>query len=227
MKKKFYTEWAYFLALAGLALGTAGMEASNFGVSMIVAPAYLIHLEVSKHLPFFSFGMAEYMLQGVLLLLTSLFVRRFKLSYLFSFVTAVLYGLMLDISMALIGLLPTHLMAVRVVCYAVGLLLSTAGVAMMFHTYIPGEAYEVFVMEASQRLHVDIHLFKTGFDVCFCLIAIALSFLFFGFGHFEGIKWGTVLCTLLNGWLISRYTKLFEKHLQFTDGLPLRKYFSR
>ena len=45
MKKRiFYTELAYFLGLLILAVGTAFMERANFGVSMVVAPAYLLHL---------------------------------------------------------------------------------------------------------------------------------------------------------------------------------------
>lgn len=226
MKKTLYTEWAYVLGLLGLALGTAGMEASNFGVSMVVAPAYLMHLKVSEYLPFFTFGMAEYLLQGVLLVITILCVRAFKFHYLFSFVTAVLYGLLLDASIALVGFLPTDTMVMRVICYTGGFLLCTAGVSMMFHTYISGEVYELFVMEVSKKFNKDIHKFKTVYDIVSCLVGIALSFLFFGFGHFEGIKWGTIICTLLNGYLVSRFTHLFEKHFEFKDGTSLRKYFS-
>lgn len=105
-QKTFYTEIAYLLGLLILALGTAFMERADFGVSMVVAPAYLIHLKVSEVLPFFSFGMAEYTLQAVVILAMILILRRIKLSYFFSFVTAVLYGLTLDGAMALIALLP-------------------------------------------------------------------------------------------------------------------------
>jgi uncharacterized membrane protein YczE len=106
MKKRvFYTEAAYLIGLAVIALGAALMAAADFGMSMVVAPAYLLHLKISRYLPFFSFGMAEYTLQAVLLLVLVLLLRRFKLSYLFSFVTAVFYGLLLDGAMALMGLL--------------------------------------------------------------------------------------------------------------------------
>lgn len=225
-KKTFFTEWAYVFGLLGLALGTAGMEVSDFGVSMVVAPAYLLHLKVSEYLPFFSFGMSEYILQGALLLLTILCVRKFKFHYLFSFVTAVLYGLLLDASIALVSFIPVGSMAVRVISYTLGFLLCTAGVSMMFHTYISGEVYELFVMEVSKKFGKDIHKFKTCYDIISCLVGIAMSFLFFGFGHFEGIKWGTIVCTLLNGFLVSCFTHLFDRHFEFKDGTSLRKYFS-
>ena len=69
MKKRvFYTEWAYAVAMAGLSLSVALMTRADFGVSMVVAPAYLLYLKVNPVLPFFTFGMAEYTLQAVLLL---------------------------------------------------------------------------------------------------------------------------------------------------------------
>ena len=42
MRRTFYTEAAYFIGLIMLALGTAFMERADFGMSMVVAPAYPI-----------------------------------------------------------------------------------------------------------------------------------------------------------------------------------------
>lgn len=224
-QKTFYTEIAYLLGLLILALGTAFMERADFGVSMVVAPAYLIHLKVSEVLPFFSFGMAEYTLQAVVILAMILILRRIKLSYFFSFVTAVLYGLTLDGAMALIALLPEGSFGVKLGWFLIGMLLCSIGVSLLFHTYISPEAYELFVKEISAKLQKDIHKCKTAYDCVSCLIAILLSFLFFGFGHFEGVKLGTIFCALVNGSLIGRCTAWFEKRWDFQDGLPFRKYF--
>ncbi|MBE5772279.1 MAG: hypothetical protein E7336_13050, partial [Clostridiales bacterium] len=65
MKNTFFTEAAYFLGMILLAVGTALMERADFGMSMVVAPAYILQLKISEFLPFFSFGMAEYMLQAL------------------------------------------------------------------------------------------------------------------------------------------------------------------
>ena len=224
-QKTFYTEIAYLLGLLILALGTAFMERADFGVSMVVAPAYLIHLKVSEVLPFFSFGMAEYTLQAVVILAMILILRRIKLSYFFSFVTAVLYGLTLDGAMALIALLPEGSFGVKLGWFLIGMLLCSIGVSLLFHTYISPEAYELFVKEISAKLQRDIHKCKTAYDCVSCLIAILLSFLFFGFGHYEGVKLGTIFCALVNGSLIGRCTAWFEKRWDFQDGLPFRKYF--
>ena len=227
MKKKrvFYTELAYVLGLFILALGTAFMERADFGVSMVVAPAYLLHLKISQFLPFFSFGMAEYTLQAVVLAVMMLILRRVKLSYLFSFVTAVIYGFMLDAVMALVALLPMGHMAVTVLFYLLGMLLCSVGVSLLFHTYISPEAYELFVKEVSQKFGADIHLFKTAYDCVSCLVGIGLSFAFFGLWHFEGVKLGTVLCALVNGSLIGLCTRFFEKLWRFEDRFPFRARF--
>ena len=51
MKKRiFYTEIAYILGLIALALGTAFMEKADFGLSMVVAPPYILHLKISEFL---------------------------------------------------------------------------------------------------------------------------------------------------------------------------------
>ena len=68
MKKNFYTEAAYILGIITLAFGTALIESADFGMSMVVAPAYLVYLKITLYLPWFTFGMAEYTLQALLII---------------------------------------------------------------------------------------------------------------------------------------------------------------
>ncbi|MBE5782291.1 MAG: hypothetical protein E7329_03130 [Clostridiales bacterium] len=225
MKKTLYTEVAYILGIVILAIGTAFMERADFGMSMVVAPAYLFHLKLSEFLPFFSFGMAEYMLQAVLLILLSLILRKAKRTYLFSFVTAVLYGFALDGAIWTVSLIPFSGMLFRVVYYIVGMLMCSLGVAFFFHTYIAPEAYELFVKEIAEKHGQPISRVKTIYDCVSCALSILLSFAFFGLWHFEGVKLGTVICALVNGWIIGKTSKVLQSRFQFRDRLPLRKYF--
>ncbi len=224
-KKVFYSELAYIIGLVALAVSTALMERADFGVSMVVAPAYLLHLKISEFLPFFSFGMAEYTLQAIILIFMMILLRRVKLSYFFSFVTAVIYGFLLDGAMALLALVPPTHIAIDAILYVIGMLTCSFGVAMLFHTYISPEVYELFVKEVSQKFGLDLHKFKTCYDCTSFLISVAMSFAFFGLWNFEGIKLGTVVCALLNGTLIKLLSSLLEKHLVFEDKFKLRKYF--
>ena len=226
MKKRFYTELSYLFGIIALALGTALSEKANFGLSMVVAPAYLVHLKVSQVLPFFTFGMAEYSLQAVVLIMLAIIMRKFKLSYLFSFITAVFYGLVLDLFIMLLAMLPGDMVLLQCIYYVIGIFTCSLGVSLLFHTYISPEAYELFVKEISEKLGKDINKVKTVYDVVSCLIAIILSFIFFGFGHFEGVKLGTTLCAIVNGSIIGMISRSFEKKYEFVDGLSLRGYFS-
>lgn len=227
MKKTFYTEAAYLFGIIILAFGTVLMEKADFGMSMVVAPAYIIHLKVSEYLSFFTFGMAEYLFQAFLIIILSVSLLKFKISYLYSFVTALFYGFVLDGMMLLFSLIPLDNMCFKVVCYTLGMIICSLGVSLLFHTYISPEAYELFVKEISQKFKIDINKCKTVYDCTSCSVGVILSFVFFGLWHFEGVKWGTILCALLNGFLIGVITKILEKHFTFKDRFPLRKFFEK
>ena len=225
-KKRFSTELAYFLGLLLLAFGTALMEKAGFGISMVVAPAYLLHLKLSPYLPFFTFGMAEYTLQALLICVMMLVLRRAKLAYLFSLVTAVLYGFMLDGMMALVALIPFMAIAMRVVYFAVGMLICAAAIAFLFRSYISPEAYELFVKEVSDHFGFDIHKCKLVYDTSSLALSVVLSFSFFGLWQFNGIHVGTLINALCNGLFIKLWSHLYDRIFRFEDLLPLHRFFS-
>ena len=225
MKRTFFTEMAYVIGVITLAFGTALMERADFGMSMVVAPAYLIYLKISEYFHWFSFGMAEYCFQAVLIIVLAIILRRFKRKYLFSFITAFIYGNVLDVMMKAVSLLPANGIIPRVGFYVIGLIVCAMGVSLLFHTYISPEAYELFVKEISSEFGFDINKTKTIYDCCSCLIAVVMSFLFMGFPHFEGVKAGTILCAAINGWVIGQCSRLYEKYFCFKDAFGFRKYF--
>ena len=218
-KKKFYTEVSYILGLVIMAFGAAFTELANFGMSMIVAPAYILHLKVSESLSWFSFGVAEYCMQGVLVVLTVMIVRRFKVSYLFSFITALLYGTVLDRAIYMVSFLKSDSMWVRIVWFVVGTLLCSVAVSLFFHTYISPEAYELIVKEISSKYAININRVKTTYDCISASLAIVLSFAFFGLGVFRGVGIGTILCALINGYLIGRISAFLERKFEFVNKL--------
>ena len=214
-KKTFYTELAWVFGLVIMAFAAAFTEKADFGMSMVVAPAYILHLKISQILPWFTFGVSEYCFQGLLILATVVIMRKFRLSYLLSFVTAVIYGTLLDLAMKLIAPLPDADFAIRVVWYCVGTVCCSFAVSLFFHTYLAPEAYELIVKELAAKTNKDINKIKTAFDCFSTVLGIVLSFSFFGFGVFQGVKLGTVICALINGFLISRFSKLLEHFFCF------------
>lgn len=226
MKKRMYRETAYVLAMIILSLGTALMERADFGISMVVAPSYLLHLKVSQSLPWFSFGVAEYLMQTLVLVLLMLCMRRVKLAYFFAFVSAMLSGVLLDISIAIVALLPFEGTLARLVYYALGMYIGTLGVGLIFHSYVTPGAYESFVKELAPKYGIELGKFKTGYDCCSLLLGVVFSFAFFGFGKFVGIRLGTVVCAALNGTLVAFNSRLVDKFFDFEDRLPkLGKFF--
>jgi len=222
MEKKMiknFAEPAYLLGLIILALGVTLMEKADLGISMVVAPAYLISLKVSS----LTFGMAEYTLQAVLLVVLVLVLRRFKLSYCFSFVTAVIYGVILDSWIRILNDVAADALSIRIPLYLAGMLLCSMGISLLFHTYLSPEVYELFVKEVSKKYHININKFKIGYDCTCCVVAIAMPYLFFG--GLRGVGIGTVICALVNGIIIGQCSKFLEKYIDFSPKLPLAKYF--
>ena len=224
MKKPvFYTEFSYLLGIVLVALGTAMTAWGDLGISMVVAPAFILHLKLSQAFPWFTFGVAEYCLQGAVLILMMCLLRKIRITYCLSFVTAIFYGLVLDGSTALLSLLPQKLMWQRFAFYIGGDLLICSGVALLFHTYLPLEAYELFVMKLSQKWNIKLHTFKTIYDCASLVLAIVASLLLFG--NLQGVGIATVVCAFLNGTLISLFSRLWERIWRFEDKFPLRIKF--
>lgn len=220
-KRVIYSEFAYFIGIFVLALGTAFMEKADFGISMVVAPAYLIHLKVSEYLPFFSFGMSEYVFQAVLLVLLALVMGKFKKSYLLSFATAFFYGTVLDTAISLVARFPHTGILWQVAFYVAGLIICAIGVALLLHTYFPPEAYELVVKELSPKFKITVGKTKTMYDCCSCVFAIVLSLCFYR--SFVGVKWGTIVCAAVNGWLIGKISHFLENNFTLKDALSLRE----
>ena len=92
-KIRVHSEMIYLLAIFLLALAVAMLTAADFGISMIVAPAYLLSLKTG----FLTFGQAEYVIQAGVFVLLCLILRNFRFVYLMSFVTCLVYGAVLDL----------------------------------------------------------------------------------------------------------------------------------
>lgn len=226
-KRVFHTETAYVLGIIIMAMGCAFMTKADFGLSMVVAPAYLLSLKLSEFSSFFTFGVCEYLFQGFLLVLMMAVLRRFKLSYFFSFVTAVIYGYTLNLFLFLINLIPDGILPLRIVFYLLGMVSCSIAVALMIHTYIAPEVYELIVKEVPTKFGWNLTVFKTVYDITSMVIAVIMSFCFFGMWHFEGVKWGTLICALVNGFLIGRISTFMDKKFEFKDAFKLRRIFQK
>lgn len=222
MKKiKIYSELVYVIALFGLSFSVAMAAAADFGVSMIVAPAYIMSLKFT----FFTFGQWDYILQGTLFIAFCLAMKKFKPIYLVSFATCVIYGTVLDMWRAIIphfniAITPAGSMAmtVRIIYFVLSMFLTAATVALFFRVYIYPQVCDLFVTGITSKYNINRIRFKKIFD-CSCLaLSLILTLLFFG--KLKGIGVGTLIVTLLNGMLIGAFGKIYDRYFEIIPALP-------
>lgn len=218
-KIKIYSELVYVLAQFGLTLAVAIMAAADFGVSMIVAPAYI----VSQKFTFFTFGQWDYIIQGVLFVIFCVAMKKFKFTYFVSFITCVIYGTILDMWRTVIPVLNPDVTApgsmdlwIRIIMFIVGELLTAFTVMLFFKTYIYPQVCDLFVKGIVAKYGFDQTKCKRIFDLCCFGLSVVLTLVLFG--KFVGIGWGTVIITLVNGVLIGACSKLYDK---FFETVPL------
>lgn len=220
-KIRLHSEPVYLFAIIVMALAVALTAAADFGVSMIVAPAYLISLKVTG----LTFGQSEYIVQALLFAVFCILMKKLRLVYFISFGTTVLYGAVLDLWRLLIPALNPGVTApgsmalwIRMVYFALGMVLTGFSVALCFRTYIYPQVYDFFVKGVSERYRLNIDRFKIIFDFSFLAAAVVMSFAFFG--KFNGIGVGTVIMTCLNGPIIGLFGRIFDKRFELVPLFP-------
>lgn len=220
-KIKIYSEIVYIIAQLGLTLAVAMMAAADFGVSMIVAPAYII----SQKFKFFTFGQWDYIIQGILFIVFCICMKKFKFTYFVSFITCVIYGTVLDVWRVIIPMLnpsvtPPGSMAlwIRIFMFVVGELLTAFTVMLFFKTYIYPQVCDLFVKGIVEKYNLNQIKCKRIFDMCCLTLSIILTLILFK--DFVGIKWGTVIITLINGAIIGFFSKIYEKHFETIELFP-------
>ncbi len=210
MKITRFAEGSYIIAILIMASGAAIMAKADLGVSIVVAPAYILYLKFD----FLTYGRAEYLVQFILLIIFCITIKRFHWSYLLSFVTAIIYGSILDGFMSLFSRYNINNLMEQIIYFIIGLLLTSAGVALFFRTYCPPEVYELFVKGISKKFGISTTKFKIIYDVTSCILSIVLSLILLG--ALEGIGPGTIVCAFFNGLLIGLFGKIYDRYIDFS-----------
>lgn len=217
-------ELAWVFGVLLISIGVFLVTKGGFGVSMIVAPAYTIHLALSHILKWYSFGTSEYILQAVLLAVMCLVIRKFNRRFLLSFLTAVIYGYILDLWFFLFGSEAFTTLPARITSLACGIVVTSLAVALFFRTYLPQQVYELFVAQLAKHFTKDNNKVKLIYDFSSLGVAIILALIAsrrFGDIRFtDCIGIGTVACTLFNAPLIALFGKGLDKVFGFEAALP-------
>ena len=214
-KIKISSEVTYFAAIVLLSLAVAILSTADFGISMIVAPAYLLSLKAG----FLSFGQAEYVVQAIVFILLCIVLKRFRFVYFFSFGTCLIYGFVLDLWRKIPFLNPTATppgsmnLPLRIAMFVIGIILTSFSVALFFKTYLFPQVYDFFVKAVSCKYGIKLSRLKTVVDLSCLTASVIMTFAFFG--EIRGIGWGTLIMALLNGTVIGFFSKLLDKAFDF------------
>ena len=213
-------EVVYFAAILLLSFSVAMAACTDFGISMIAAPAFIL----SEKLPL-TFGQCEYIVQGLLFAVFCILMKKVRLVYFSSFLTGLIYGAVLDLWRILIphfnpagtppGALPMWL---RIVYFVLSMVVCAFSIALFFHTYLYPQVYDFFVKGISAHFHLNRTRFKQCFDASCLLVSCVLTLTLFR--RFVGIGVGTLIITLCNGFLIGKFSDLFDKTLSVEPLFP-------
>lgn len=219
-KKIRFSEWAFVLGTIFSAAGVALQVKANLGISMVVAPAYILSLKIHG----LTFGMGEWVIQGILFVLSCIVVHKLAFKKLWSFAAAISYGWVLDLITILFDPLNPTTLPSQILFFVIGTLTLSFGIALYFRTYLPCLAYEMFVKTVAEQMSWNIDKVKMGFDWSCLLIAVIMSFLLFG--SIKGVGIGTLVLTFINGPLIAFWGRLLDKVFDFTPQVKaLKKIF--
>lgn len=215
MKIRVRHELVYILGAAILSLATAMLAAADFGLSVIVSPAYLVSVKTGL----LTFGQAEYVVQGILFILFCIIMRKIKLLYFGAFLSGIIYGFILDLWRTWIphlnpdiyptGTLPIQL---RIVYFVVGFFINILGVTLYFKNRYYPQVYEFFVKGVSEKYHIELPKFKLAFDLAFLALSLILTLVMFH--KIVAIGVGTLIMACCNGPLIGAYSRWFDKHFE-------------
>lgn len=212
-------EAAWLLGMLLCSLGVVLCTKADFGLSMMAAPSYILHLALSGPLPWYSQGTSEYLWQLLLTVLLCLVIRKIKVKILLSFAAAVIFGYFIDGWLLVLGGNGAFAtLAGRILSLAAGSLLTTLAVAFLFRTYLPVPIADGLVVELSQHFQVSQNRVKVINDFGYLVLAFVLALLLTD--GLKGVGIGTVLVTLVNAPLIRMWGALLDRCFAFEPLFP-------
>lgn len=207
-------ELAWVIGIVLSTLGIALYTKADFGLSMIAAPAYIIHSKMINYFDWYSQGTSEYIFQTILIIALSVIMLRFKKSYILSFLTAIVSGVVLDGWFLLMhGNAPFESMAIRIIAFIFGEISLTIAIAFFFRTTLPVQIYELIVNEISKKKNLEKNKVKQLYDVFMLVLSLALALVLNK--SFQGLGIGTIIITIINAPLIKIFGDILDRVFSF------------
>ena len=199
-----------------LSVGMTFIVKADFGVSVVQAPAYVISLVFNP----ITFGLGNYIVQTILLIVLVIILRTFKMSYILAFLVGIFYSITLDASMWLFKNLEAVTLTQRILYFIIGYSLLPIAVSLFFRVKVAIMPYDTFIRELVEVKKLKLAKAKWIFDIC-CLIA-ALSISLIAFGNIQGVGIGTIALALTVSPIMSLIIKFFDKYIVFAPIFKIK-----
>ena len=204
------------LALAAAILinsfGVVLMLYSGAGISAISSVPFAF----SEVLPQLTLGTWTYIFQGLLVASLMVLRRRFVPEYLFSFVAGFIFGELLDVHEAWIGILPTAL-PWRILYFVISYLLICFGIALSNRCQLPIIPTDLFPRELADITGAAYSKIKITFDLLCLATTLALTLIFLH--RIDGLGIGTILAAFTMGKVIGLIGGKMDTHVCFVSVL--------
>lgn len=222
MKKiTLHSELVYVFAILILSFSVAMVSAADLGLSMIVAPAYIL----SQKLEFLTFGQSEYVIQTILFIIFCILMKKVKLVYFSSFLNCIVYGAVLDFWRIVIPMFNPEItppgsmsMPIRITFFVLSALITAFSIALFFRVYLYPQVYDFFVKGITEHFKLNQTKFKTAFDMSCLLLSVIMTLVFFK--DIVGIGIGTIILAIVNGSLIGGFGKLIDRFFEIKPIYP-------
>lgn len=191
-------------------LGIVLLTKSDFGLSMIGAVPYILHVYLRDFFSWFTQGTSEYVVEAIVLIIGCIIIKRFEVKYLLTILEGVLAGFIIDGWFLVFGGNGAYeALEIRIISFAIGLVLTALGVAFFFRTMLPIETYDFVVMAIAAVYSLEQPKVKRVNDLIYLGLALVLSFVLTG--KLTGIGVGTIIISFVNSYVIAFWLKIIDK----------------
>ena len=198
----------FLVSLAVMALGVVLSAKSGLGTT----PISSIPLVASLGSDLFTLGTATMAMNVVFIIIGILIMRRdYRAWYLLEFFLISILAVMCDVLMILLDFVSTDDYLVQWALSVVSALIMAFGLSLEVaadFSMLPGDRLVEFIGIRTGMVFGNV---KILFDISMIVTAVALSFLFFGLGEFNGIREGTIFTALTVGAFTKFFTRLLKK----------------
>lgn len=209
-KKLFLGEVALMIGLICNSLASTLMVKSGFGISAISSVPYTLSLVFDE----ITYGVWNYIFQGVLVLILILLTKTYKKEYLISFFISIVFGYMIDAFNLFVPYLPNSII-LNIVYFSIGFGIQTIGMCLLLRSMTPVLPIDTFTRDLPKYFEKPYKVIKTRFDLACLITTILLSTTLLK--RFVGIGVGTVVCAFITGTIVAYVGKIIDKTFYFNS----------